>query len=141
MSCSTFNLIDDDSGCYAIRQGATFDSLVILWPDDDLTDWTPRGQIRTNYVDASGVVLAEFTFADLTFGPETIDGTTANYTRILPSLSASETQAISAPPKALTEDFIPGSNCWVYDIEIESPDGVVKRLVEGVVTVSREVTR
>lgn len=109
---------------FEIEQGASF-ALAFVYKDSsggpvNLTGYTARMQIRAS-VSASGVLL------DL----NTDNG------RLVLSHAAGRV-AIELDP-ATTAAF-----AWrkgVYDLELVSPSGGVVRLVEGQITVSREVTR
>lgn len=109
---------------FTIEQGATF-PLICTYKDDagaaqDLTGFTARMHVRSSVNDPN--TLLEATTEN---GLINIEGA---YGRIELVLSATDTAAIT----------------WkrgVYDLEIESPDGEVKRLLKGRVTVDREVTR
>jgi hypothetical protein len=107
-----------------ILQGETFDK-TIVWKSGDpsnlvnLTGYTARMQIRKKYGDA--VVLLSLT----TENGKIILGGTAGTIQLL--LSATDTSAI---------DWVAG----VYDLELVSSGGVVKRLLYGTVKVSLEVT-
>jgi hypothetical protein len=115
MAASNYNLL--------IEQGATF-SLSIVWKDSDevpvdLTGYSARMQIRPFLV--SQDVLLELTNqAGIVLGDD--QGT------ITIEATAEQTEAI-------------GSRRGVYDLELESADGTVTRLLQGAVTISREVTR
>jgi hypothetical protein len=106
-----------------IPQGATF-SRVIRWKADNanvnLTGYTARMQLRTS---AEAITTLE----DLTTenGGITLGGTAGTITL---SLTATETAALPATRA-------------VYDLELVSSGGVVTRLVEGVVTITRNITR
>ena len=106
-----------------IPQGATF-SRVILWKADNanvnLTGYTARMQLRTS---AEAIATLE----DLTTenGGITLGGTAGTITL---SLTATETAALPATRA-------------VYDLELISSGGVVTRLVEGVATITRNITR
>jgi hypothetical protein len=106
-----------------IPQGATF-SRVIRWKADNanvnLTGYTARMQLRTS---AEAITALE----DLTTenGGITLGGTAGTITL---SLTATETAALPATRA-------------VYDLELISSGGVVTRLVEGVATITRNITR
>jgi hypothetical protein len=106
-----------------IPQGATF-SRVIRWKADNanvnLTGYTARMQLRTS---AEAIATLE----DLTTenGGITLGGTAGTITL---SLTATETAALPATRA-------------VYDLELISSGGVVTRLVEGVATITRNITR
>ena len=108
-----------------IEQGATF-SQSFQWTDSsgaavDLTGYTGRMQIRQN-------VSASTTIADLTTanGGIVINGATGTVTA---KIAATDTSAMTFSQA-------------VYDLELIAPDGItVTRLVQGGVTLSKEVTR
>lgn len=105
---------------FELNQGETFDTtFTVLYADRrpfDLTGYLVRGQVRQAYTDSAPLVTFTCEVADPAAG------------RIRMSLTAAETAAL---------DFTKG----VYDIEVESEAGVVTRVVQGVVTLSKEVTR
>ena len=107
-----------------IEQGATL-SLPIVWKDSsgtviNITGYTARMQVRQS-VNSSTVLLS----ATTENGKLVIDGSLGKVTI---SLSAADTAAITW-------------HTGVYDLELVSSGGVVTRLLEGAVVVSREVTR
>ena len=107
-----------------IDQGATF-TKVVTWKTSpstpvDLTGCTARMQVRSK-VDSPTVLLSLST----TDGSIVLGGTAGTVTL---KLSATQTAAIT----------------WttgVYDLEVVFSDGTVKRLIQGSVSVSPEVTR
>ena len=129
---ATFDLIDD----YVIRQGATYDIVTFYYPED-ISLWTPRGQIRkTPYSD----ILVEFTFLPLVFTSVTLpDGTIGDRTVIIPVLSATQTSLLPVT-NPYGQSLVQGFNAWVYDIELESPTGKVIKLSSGFCKVLPEVT-
>ena len=109
---------------FYIEQGATY-QLVVTWkqPDGtpvDLTGYSARMQFRKTKT--STTVL--------------FSGTTAN--GVISLGGAAGTVSITIPATS-TDDFTFG--CGVYDLELESAGGIVTRLIEGDVEVSKEVTR
>lgn len=109
---------------FHIDQGATFRK-VIVWKDPNdvpinLTDYTARMQIRKTI--NSDEVYVEATTEN---GYITLGG-------------ANGTIEISIPA-SVTKDF--QFRRGVYDLELESSGGIVTRLLQGCVFVSREVTR
>lgn len=86
----------------------------------DLTSYTARLQARPTV--SSAVTVMDCTTAN---GQLVVTGATGVVTL---SLTATQSAAL---------DF----NSAVYDLEIVSPAGVVTRLVQGTITLSREVTR
>jgi len=101
-----------------VDQGATFSSTLILTDEDtnaiDLTDYTCQAQLRKHYTSSNSVSFST-----------SLGG--ANGTIVL-SLTSGQTANIVA-------------GRYVYDVEITSSGNVVSRVVEGIVTVTPNVTR
>lgn len=101
-----------------IDQGTTFSTSILLTDDNgdaiDLTGYTGRSQMRKHYTSSNS---QSFTVS-------------LNSTEGSVSLSLSATQ---------TANLVPGR--YVYDVEVVSGANVVSRIVEGIVTVTPEVTR
>ena len=120
-----------------IEQGATTD-LLLEYKDSngnpvDLTGHAARMQIRPS-VDSSTIYLS---LTQVTGS----DGTGLNLAPMsgsvtLPQTSGSIGLFISAASSSAL-NFTEG----VYDIELNSPGGIVTRLLEGIVKLSKEVTR
>ena len=107
-----------------IEQGATFYQ-PLVWKDSagtaiDVTNFTARMQVRRSLQSSDIIIALTTENGRITVGTD--DGS------IVLSISATDTAALST--------FF-----GVYDLEVESPTGVVTRLLEGGVEVSREVTR
>lgn len=105
-----------------IEQGSTFEKTLIYKDSQgaviNLSDVAEvRGQVRPT--------ASSSTFKDFTL---TIDANPA-LGKIYWSMSATDTATLTAP------------STQYYDIELEYDDGSVKRLIQGTVTVSPEVTR
>jgi hypothetical protein len=107
-----------------IKQGATF-SLTATWKDStgtaiNLTGYTARMQVRSAY-DSSTTIISLTSSSGITLGGSA--GTIAI------TVSATTTAALTAP--------------WsgVWDLELVSGGGVVTRLLEGIVSVTPEVSR
>lgn len=100
-----------------IDQGATFSVDFIVKDANsaviNLTDYTGAGQLRRNYASNSAT---SFTI-----------GVYANGT-VRASLTANQTSTLSA-------------DRYVYDLEITNGLGEVTRIVEGIVTVTPQVTK
>jgi hypothetical protein len=129
---TTFNL----TGNNAIHQGASYQCTTFYYPED-ISDWTPRGQVRKTYLSD---VLVSFTFAPLTYQNVTLpDGNTGDRTLIIPTLTASETSQLPVTAPIISTNIV-GYNSWVYDIELESDTGEVIKLASGYVQVLAEVT-
>lgn len=99
-----------------IDQGTTFSSGIDLLDDNDepvsVVNYTARGQIRKHYTSSNAV---SFT-------------TTLSNGSLVISLTASQ-----------TANMVAGR--YVYDIELVDPSNTVLRILEGIVTVTPEVTR
>jgi hypothetical protein len=109
---------------FAIEQGATTIRSFVWKSSDgtpvDLTGYAARMQVRRSF-SATDVLLE----ASTDNGRIQIDPEAGKFTLVL---SASVTAAI---------DWSRGR----YDIELESPDGDVTRLIYGEITISKEITR
>lgn len=107
-----------------MEQGSTFLRTFNITDDEgtvvDLTDYIARMQIRSD-VAASSVIVS--------------CSTLANYMNI----DGSSGTIVVSIPATVTSTFTNTSG--VYDLELESPDGVVTRLLEGNVRLSLNVTR
>lgn len=110
-----------------IEQGATFRHSLALKvgagvtsPALDMTGYSARMQLRADYT-ATDVLL---------------ELTSSNGRIIITPLAGTLELAISATDTALL-DFSKA----IYDLEIESANGEVTRILQGVITLSKEVTR
>ena len=116
MAATTYDL--------TIEQGATF-SLVITYKDNDtpvsLVGYTARMQVRST-MESATVLIELTTGADARIVLGGAAGT------ITMTISATDTAALTAGRA-------------VYDLELISGGGVVTRLIQGVCTISRNVTR
>ena len=103
-----------------IDQGSTFSTTVYVKNDDetafDLTAHTAAGQIHKSYSTSTKV---DFTL-------EIADPATLG--QINASLTATQTATLE-------------EGRYVYDIEVTSTSGTVTRVLEGIITVSPQVTR
>jgi len=110
-----------------IEQGATFKHTLFVkqgaaesGPPADLTGYTARMQIRSEVESTS--ILIELTVSNGRIAITPAEG------KIAITISAADTAAL---------EFEVG----VYDVELVSASGEVDRIVQGKVTLSREVTR
>lgn len=107
-----------------IEQGATLRKTFTWRGSDmvpvDLTDYTARMQIRKRKADTDVIHESTTENGGITLGG--VDGT------VLLMINDADTAAFG---------FVRG----VYDIELIDSDGIVTRLVEGNVELSKEVTR
>lgn len=101
-----------------IDQGSTYSTILNLTDDDDaiinLTGYTGSAQIRKHYTSTANTPFT------VSIAP--IDGT------VTLSLTANQTATLVA-------------GRYVYDVELTNAGGVVSRVVEGIVTVTPQVTR
>ena len=115
MSATTYDIL--------IEQGATYSQLVTYKEAGvaiNLTGYTARMQVRSTLESASTVV--ELTTAN---GRIALGGAAGTITL---TISATDTAALTA-------------GRGVYDLELVSGSGIVTRLLQGVATISRNVTR
>lgn len=117
-----------------IEQGSTF-SITLTLKDESynslsLVDMTFRGHVKNSFSDVSPVLQFSFTVADQTV-LETI-GQVEVY------LTATQTAALSAPASGIVRTL----TSRVYDIEsLNNTSGVVVRWLQGIVSISPEVTK
>jgi hypothetical protein len=115
MAATTYDIL--------IEQGATY-SQVITYKEAgvavNLTGYTARMQVRATLESAS--TLVELTTANSRIA---LGGTAGTITL---TISATDTAALT-------------SGRGVYDLELVSGSGIVTRLLQGVATISRNVTR
>ena len=100
-----------------VDQGATFSVDYVIKDSNsetvNLTDYVGAGQIRRNYASNSATSFTIGVFSNGT---------------VRASLSANQTSTLAA-------------DRYVYDIEIQNGLGEVTRIVEGIVTVTPQVTK
>jgi hypothetical protein len=117
-ACDCCNSLD-----LCIPAGASF-SRVIRWKADganvNLTGYTARAQIRPSAASATTTLSLTTENSRIALG-----GSAGTITL---SISATDTAAIAA-------------GRYVYDLELVSAGGIVTRLLQGIVTVSANVTR
>jgi hypothetical protein len=115
MAATTYDIL--------IEQGATFSQLVTYKESGvavNLTGYTARMQVRATLEAATALI--ELTTAN---GRIALGGAAGTITL---SISATDTEALTA-------------GRGVYDLELVSGSGIVTRLLQGVATISRNVTR
>lgn len=124
MSASSFDL--------EIDQGSSFYRKLILQDEDevpvDLTGSTFRGQIRRFPGDIA--LLAQFTC--------TVLDQTTNEGEVEVTLTAAQTAALPTGRQGVPQRR---DQTYAYDIERVFTDGTVQRVMQGLVTMSPEVTR
>jgi len=119
----------DGSVDFIGKQGATW-SLVITVKDKDgnpvdLTGYLVRGQVRKSHK-ATTAWNFDCSIVDAQGG------------KILVMMDAEDTASI---PVGDSSDPKSANNTYVYDIELESPQGQVVRILEGKIYVDPEVTK
>ena len=101
-----------------IDQGSTYSTILNLTDNDDavidLTGYSGSAQIRKHYTSSANTPFA--------VSISSLDGT------VMLSLTANQTANLVA-------------GRYVYDVELTNAGGVVSRVVEGIVTVTPQVTR
>jgi hypothetical protein len=117
---------------FDIDQGSTFTVDVKIVDASqvpvNLTGVTFAGQIRKTA--SSGAVLGTFTFLT---NPADLQGGKFSMT-----LNATETSAL---PCDCSPSAVRAITQLAYDVEITYPDGIVERILSGILKVSPEVTR
>jgi hypothetical protein len=119
-------------GDLAIIQGETYQALSLEFPGD-LTDWTPRGQIRTKLLGDAGTLLAAFSFATPAYDED------SDVTTIYPRLTPAQTAAILKTKWQGAGEYSKTA-VYYYDVELESDAGEVVKTVPAIVQVIGEVT-
>lgn len=108
-------------------QGSTFNPVFILRNPDkslfNLTGYTARMQVRQTY-DSDAILSLSTTNGQLQLTP--------THGRVRLNLVPADTT-----PLSFTGEAFEG----IYDLELESPAGVVTRVAQGSFTINREVTR
>jgi len=103
-----------------VDQGTDFSTTITVTDDDgnvtDLTGYTAAGQIRKHYESSDSTAFT------VSFGSPRSDG----------QVTLSLTRTVTANIEA---------GRYVYDVELTSAANTRSRLVEGIVTVTPEVTR
>lgn len=121
MSTQFFNLSNENGNCFAIIQCQTLNEITFYLRDKDVSTYTPSGEIRDDYLDNQGNLLATFSFEPIVFGSVTINGETFDASVIKPTLTAVETRAIPAtfPRYNSSTKLVQGINAYVYDLKLE----------------------
>lgn len=111
---------------FTINQGADFD-VTLTWTAGspaapvDLTGWSAHMQVRPSNADADGEVYVDLSST----GGGIILGGTAGTIELI--ITAVDTAVLSF-------------NVAAYDLKMTDPEGQITRLLQGSVTLSREVT-
>lgn len=104
-----------------VDQGTTFNNIINLTDDltnvpIDITGYIIRGQLRRSYYSANASANLTCTITDAANGEVTI------------SLTDAQTAAIKA-------------GRYLFDVEAKDTSNVVSRVIEGIMTVTPEITR
>jgi hypothetical protein len=109
---------------FKMEQGATFSRTFVLTDDVgtpiDITSYIARMQIRSSIAAISTILDASTTGSYMT-----IDGPNGKVTLTVPATVTSTYTTIDS----------------VYDLEVQSPTGIVTRLLEGSIKLDLNVTR
>lgn len=112
-----------------VDQGSDFSATVDVLASDgqlfDLTGYSTRAQMRKSY--ASGLVAQFITSHNDVGGIVTL------------SLPSSNTVVDGSVTQIGTNSIEPGR--YLYDVEMESANGVVTRVLQGTITVTGGITR
>lgn len=123
-------------GDQAIRQGGSFS--ISFSYEGDYSSWSPKSQIRNNYLVNNGLILAEFSFLPLAYNSIT------DKTTITLSLKADITSSLPITNYQGSENVTPTvNNCLVYDVELIDPNditNVIKLVDPSFIQVIPEVT-
>ncbi len=119
---------------FTCEQGATFTRLIELEEPDLVAD--PSGNIFTP-INISGYTARMQIRRTLESTTPMISLTTAN-NRLIINPGDADNQVLITLTDEETSTL---TTSGVYDLEIESPEGIVSRVLQGAVTLSPEVTR
>lgn len=102
-----------------IDQGSDFSSIISLANQDgspmNLVDYTVKSQFRKSYQSSTAV----------DFNATVVDATLGKIRLQLPAAASSSVQA----------------GRYLYDVEVATPSGVKKRVLEGIVVLTPEITK
>lgn len=141
MATQNFDLSNTSSNCFAILQCQTMNEVTFYLRDKDVSTYIPTGEIRDDYLENGGNLLATFSFEPIVFGSVTINGETFDASTIKPLLSSSQTQLIPATfPRNASCPLIATVNAYVYDIKLTGIDETIIP-VRGLVEVLPIVTQ
>ena len=103
-----------------IDAGSAFTNIISLSASNglplNLTGYTVKSQIRKSYTSTISHTFAASVYSTATLGKVKLE------------LTATQTEAIT-----------PGR--WLYDVEITSSGGVKTRVIEGIITVTPQITQ
>jgi hypothetical protein len=123
-------------GDLSIKKGGTF--IISFRVDGNYSQWIPKAQIRNNYLEANGLVIATFEFLPLVYSTQ--DNKTLITLRlkggVTTNLPVTNFQALSTQTPSV-------NNCLVYDLELIDPNdtnNIMKVIEASFVQVSPEVT-
>lgn len=128
----SINLIGD----LAIKQGLSY-FRTILWPGD-ISDGIPRAIARWNYKHTGAEPEFEFSFLPLIYPVPNSKG--IDCTQITLYLSDEETAGIEITKYQGDSAQLKPLKAYVFDLEIERPDGSVVGLDAAFIQVKPEVT-
>lgn len=123
-------------GDLAIKQGLTY-TRTILWPGD-VSNGTPRAIARRDYKHTGAEPEFEFSFLPLTF--PVLNSKDEECTQITLYLTDEQTEAIEITKYQGDPASLKPGKAYVFDLEIELPDGTVTGIDAGFIQVKPEVT-
>ena len=135
------SLLNTPTPVSTIRQGETYDQVFVYF-SGDFTSFIPKGEIRTNFADKEGELLASFTFPSLVFGEFNLgEGLEGSYTLVRPQLSADVTRSLPLHrQRTVRAKYAPGRNCWVLDLMLMDDNNIVRASAVRYVEVLPSVT-
>lgn len=123
-------------GGLAIKQGLSYQQ-TLLWPGD-VSSGTPRAIVRENYKYTDAEEKFSFSFLPLVYPVK--NSQDVDCTEITLFLTAEETAAIAVTRYQGNKEDLIVKRAYVWDLEIELPDGQVVGLPAGFIQVKPEVT-
>lgn len=125
MSAAPYNIVMNQGEDFELQLNIKDSSGVLV----NLTGYTYAGQIREKYDSSSIVASFTYTLANQTTNPGVVFIRISHTnTSLIPCLPATPSNR-----RPITE--------FIYDLEETKPDSTVTRILEGVVSVSPEVTK
>lgn len=126
MSAATYNLFVDQGSYFAldlvIKESGSF---------MDLSEYSGRGQLRSSHASDTIAGYFKVTVTDAAGGEIKVE---------IPNGTWTDSSVSPAVSRSGSTDIAAGQ--YVYDIEIyTTADAIVKRLMQGTVTINPEVTR
>lgn len=142
MDCNKLHLINSNQGCNAIIHGSSFgfspvsNGIQIFIENVDLNNWTILGDIKKT-PDITAEKIASFTFSNPIYQPQLINNVSVNGTSFTMRLNPIQSlllipmvvpfpliKNVADIDKYILENkIIFGTNCYVYDVKAQHPNG------------------